>query len=198
MGQGKVKGHLRREKIVLTTIFSTIIVLGILVFVHELGHFLLAKKLGVGVLTFSLGFGPKLIGRKIGETQYQISAVPLGGFVKLIGENPEEEVKEEDRARSFSAQPDMEAGLDHQRRSLLQFLSRCRSLLYSSTFLAFLISPPKIGEVSPGLPAERGRSKKRGSRPIHRWRRSIEMGRSLQDHPEQQRKRTLHQGETGG
>jgi regulator of sigma E protease len=55
-----------------------LIVLGVLVFIHEFGHFLLAKKLGVGVLTFSLGFGPKLIGRKIGETQYQVSAVPLG------------------------------------------------------------------------------------------------------------------------
>ena len=88
-----------------TSIISAVIVLGVLVFVHELGHFLLAKKLGVGVLTFSLGFGPKLIGRKIGETQYQISAVPLGGYVKLIGENPEEEVKEEDRHGSFSLQP---------------------------------------------------------------------------------------------
>jgi regulator of sigma E protease len=83
-----------------TSIISAIIVLGVLVFVHELGHFLLAKKLGVGVITFSLGFGRKLIGRKFGETQYQIAAVPLGGFVKLIGENSEEEVKEEDRARS--------------------------------------------------------------------------------------------------
>ena len=110
----RAKAILRREKIVLTTIFSTVIVLGILVFVHELGHFLLAKKLGVGVLTFSLGFGPKLIGRKFGETQYQISVFPLGGFVKLIGENPEEEVKEEDRCRSFSFAPDMETGLDHR------------------------------------------------------------------------------------
>ena len=71
-----------------TSVISAIIVLGILVFVHEFGHFLLAKRLGVGVITFSLGFGPKLIGRKIGETQYQVSAFPLGGYVKLIGENP--------------------------------------------------------------------------------------------------------------
>ena len=80
-----------------TSIISAVIVLGILVFVHELGHFILAKRLGIGVITFSLGFGPKLLGRRIGETQYQIAAVPLGGFVKLIGENPEEEVKEERR-----------------------------------------------------------------------------------------------------
>jgi regulator of sigma E protease len=59
----------------------------------------------VGVLTFSLGFGPRLIGRKIGETQYQVAAVPLGGFVKLIGESPDGEVKEEDRHRAFSTQP---------------------------------------------------------------------------------------------
>ena len=100
----------------LTTFFSNysdfvvsggyfILVIGILVFIHELGHFLLAKKLGVGVITFSLGFGPKLIGKKIGETQYQISAIPLGGYVKLIGEDRGEEVKEEDRTRSFSSQP---------------------------------------------------------------------------------------------
>lgn len=63
----------------ITTIIATIIVLGVLIFVHELGHFLMAKKSKVGVLTFSLGFGPKLLGKKIGETQYQLSLVPLGG-----------------------------------------------------------------------------------------------------------------------
>ncbi len=82
-----------------------VLVLGILVFVHEFGHFLLAKKLGVGVLIFSLGFGPKLIGRKIGETQYQISAIPLEGYVKMVGEDRGEELPKEDKARSFSVQP---------------------------------------------------------------------------------------------
>src|SRR4030043_1862077 len=105
MGQGEVKSHLRKGKIVLTTIISTVIVLGILVFVHELGHFILAKKLGVGVLKFSLGFGPKLIGKKIGETDYQVAVFPLGGFVKLLGEDPHEELKEEDRRRSLWVQP---------------------------------------------------------------------------------------------
>src|SRR5919197_732793 len=60
--------------------------LGVLVFVHELGHFLLAKLLGVSVEKFSLGFGPKLIGKKFGETEYLISAFPLGGYVKMFGE----------------------------------------------------------------------------------------------------------------
>ena len=107
-----------------TSIISAVIVLGILVFVHELGHFILAKRLGIGVITFSLGFGPKLIGRRMGETQYQIAAVPLGGFVKLIGENPEEEVKEEDRGRSFSSAPIWKTGYDRRRRAILQLPSR--------------------------------------------------------------------------
>jgi len=56
------------------TILSAIVMLGILIFVHELGHFIFAKIMGVGVLKFSLGFGPKIVGRKIGETEYMISA----------------------------------------------------------------------------------------------------------------------------
>lgn len=72
------------------TLVSFIIVIGILIFVHELGHFLVAKKTGVTVEKFSLGFGPKLIGFERGGTQYMIAAVPLGGYVKLKGENPEE------------------------------------------------------------------------------------------------------------
>ena len=72
-------------------IISFIVVLGILVFVHELGHFLVAKKAGVRVERFSLGFPPKMIGKKIGETEYCISWVPLGGYVKMAGENPDEE-----------------------------------------------------------------------------------------------------------
>lgn len=74
----------------MTTLWATIFVLGILVFVHELGHFLVAKWSGIRVERFSLGFPPKLIGKKIGETEYCISWVPLGGYVKMAGENPEE------------------------------------------------------------------------------------------------------------
>lgn len=137
----------------LTTIISTIIVLGVLVFVHELGHFLLAKKLGVGVVTFSLGFGPKLIGKKIKETQYQISAVPLGGFVKLIGENPEEEVKEEDRHRSFSAQPIWKRALIIGAGPFFNFFLAV-ALFSSINLFGIPFLSSKIGEVSPGLPAE--------------------------------------------
>ena len=88
----------------LESIFAFVFVLGILVFFHELGHFLIARRIGVKVLKFSLGFGPKLVGRKIGETEYLISSVPLGGYVKLLGEDPTEEMSPEDRGRSFSDQ----------------------------------------------------------------------------------------------
>jgi regulator of sigma E protease len=90
--------------ILLTSIAATIVVLGILIFVHELGHFLVAKWLGVVVLRFSLGFGPKLWGFQRGETEYRLSAVPLGGYVKMLGEENEEEVPPEQMERSFANQ----------------------------------------------------------------------------------------------
>jgi regulator of sigma E protease len=67
-----------------------ILVLGVLIFVHELGHFMMARRIGVRVLTFSLGFGPKLIAFRRGDTEYCVSAIPLGGYVKMAGENPED------------------------------------------------------------------------------------------------------------
>ncbi len=81
-----------------------LVVLGVLVAFHELGHFLAARWVGVKVLKFSLGFGPKLFGRQMGETEYLLSAIPLGGYVKLFGEDETEATTQEDRARSFAHQ----------------------------------------------------------------------------------------------
>ncbi|HTM01128.1 MAG TPA: site-2 protease family protein, partial [Candidatus Omnitrophota bacterium] len=75
----------------LPTLLYGALVLGVLVFVHELGHFLVAKWLGVRVLSFSIGMGPRLVGFRAGETDYRISLLPLGGFVRMAGDNPEEE-----------------------------------------------------------------------------------------------------------
>ena len=74
----------------MTTLASFLFVLGVLVFIHELGHFLLARWNGVRVLTFSLGFGPKLLKVQRGDTEYCLSLVPLGGYVKMAGENPDD------------------------------------------------------------------------------------------------------------
>ncbi len=89
----------------ITTIIAAVIVLGVLIFVHELGHFTVAKLAGVGVETFSLGFGPRLFGFRRGGTDYRVSAIPLGGYVRMVGENPGEEVPPEDRQRSFAHKP---------------------------------------------------------------------------------------------
>ncbi|NLD28241.1 MAG: RIP metalloprotease RseP [Myxococcales bacterium] len=82
------------------TIIYFVITLGILIFIHELGHFIMAKRAGIKVEAFSLGFGPRLLGIKIGETDYRISAFPLGGYVKMLGEDPTDE--EATDPRSFS------------------------------------------------------------------------------------------------
>ena len=75
----------------LTSIVAFIFVIGVLVFVHELGHFLAARRIGVRVLTFSLGFGPKIAKFRRGDTEYCISIIPLGGYVKMAGENPDDQ-----------------------------------------------------------------------------------------------------------
>ena len=74
----------------MTSLLAFLFVIGVLVFVHELGHFLMARRVGIRVLTFSLGFGPKILKVKRGETVYCISAVPLGGYVMMAGMSPED------------------------------------------------------------------------------------------------------------
>ena len=74
------------------SVFAFLIVLGILIFFHEFGHFLIARLFRVGVEKFSLGFGPRLLGKKVGITDYRLSLVPLGGYVKMVGEEPDEDL----------------------------------------------------------------------------------------------------------
>ncbi|UQZ88749.1 RIP metalloprotease RseP [Deltaproteobacteria bacterium Smac51] len=89
------------------TVVSFVVLLLVLIFVHELGHFIAAKLLGVKVERFSLGFPPKAWSKTIGETEYQLAWLPLGGYVKMYGEDPdsEEEVSPELMHRSFSHKP---------------------------------------------------------------------------------------------
>ena len=97
----------------MTNVISFIIVLGILITVHELGHFLVAKALGIGVERFSIGFPPKLVGFMRGGTEYCISWIPLGGYVKLKGEGPDEVVEDPEDPALFSARP------PHQRAGVI-------------------------------------------------------------------------------
>jgi regulator of sigma E protease len=84
--------------------FWFLVVLGVLIAFHEFGHFLMARWVGVRVLKFSLGFGPKIFGRQIGETEYLVSAIPMGGYVKLFGEEESDATTPEEQRRSFAHQ----------------------------------------------------------------------------------------------
>jgi regulator of sigma E protease len=130
-----------------------IVLVGVLIFVHESGHFLWAKLFGVRVLTFSLGFGPRVAGFSRGGTDYVIAAIPLGGYVRMLGENPHEKVRREDEAQSFHGQPVW-------RRVVIVFAGPMMNLLFPLLlyFFVFLnttkLSPAVIGDVFAGQPAE--------------------------------------------
>ncbi|OEU50555.1 MAG: RIP metalloprotease RseP [Desulfobacterales bacterium S3730MH5] len=158
-----------------TSIISFAIVLGVLVFVHEFGHFLLAKLMGVGVEKFSLGFGPKIVGKKIGMTEYRISAIPLGGYVKMVGETPNAEVDKSLLPFSFSHK-----GLF--KRTLIVLAGPVFNLLLSVVIFSVFfqvsglpIIKPEVGEIQKEMPAYEGGIRK-GDRivsidgkPVTRW-----------------------------
>src|SRR5438270_5367847 len=93
------------------TLLSFALVISVVVFFHELGHLIVGKALGVRAIRFSIGFGPRLFGFNAGETEYRVSLLPLGGYVKFAGDNPYEEVAPEDRGRAFLEQPPWKKGL---------------------------------------------------------------------------------------
>lgn len=123
-----------------------------LIFVHELGHFVWAKIFGVKVLTFSIGFGPKIVRLRGRETEYCIGLLPLGGFVKML-EETRETVLPEDRARTFEAQAIWKRVIIVLAGPLMNVLFPI--LLYFAVYLGEGESaPPTIGQVMPGHPAE--------------------------------------------
>ena len=93
------------------TLLSFALVISVVVFFHELGHLLVGKAVGVKAIRFSIGFGPRLFGFMAGETEYRVSLLPLGGYVKFAGDNPYEEIAPEDRGRGFLEQPPWKKGL---------------------------------------------------------------------------------------
>jgi regulator of sigma E protease len=143
---------------VTTNLWAFLFVLGVLIFVHELGHFLMARRLGVRVLTFSLGFGPKLLKFKRGDTEYAISAIPLGGYVKMAGENPDE---------ARSGRPDEFLSKTKWERFLVYIMGPAMNLLLALVLSAAVFyqgaelpayeqQAPIIGTVVENSPAARG------------------------------------------
>ncbi len=141
----------------LQTIVAFLFVLGVLIFVHELGHFWMARRLGVRVLTFSLGFGPKILKFRRGDTEYAISAIPLGGYVKMAGENP-------DDPRSGS--PDEFLSKTKWERFQILIMGPVMNIALAVVVMALVLmqgaevpayqdQPPVVGVVMPGSPAEK-------------------------------------------
>ena len=142
----------------LLTIVAFVFVLGVLIFVHELGHFLMARRIGVRVITFSLGFGPKLVGFRRGDTEYRVSAVPLGGYVKMAGETPDD---------PRTGQPDEFLSKTKWQRFQVFIMGPVMNILRAIVLMwvvlmkgdrefSFLHKAPRIGAVATGSPAERG------------------------------------------
>jgi len=125
------------------------IVVSVLIFVHELGHFIWAKAFGVKVLTFSLGFGPKLLRIRGRETEYCVGILPLGGYVKMLEENRQEPVLPEDKHRTFEAQAPW-------KRAIIVMAGPAASILFPILLYAGVFageddfSPPTVGIVLPG------------------------------------------------
>jgi regulator of sigma E protease len=135
-------------------IVGFIVLLGVLIFVHEFGHFIVAKMLGVKVLKFSLGFSPVMIKRKWGETEYMISWIPLGGYVKLFGEEPnsEEEIPPEDTNRTFTGKPVWARIAIVAAGPIFNFVFAV--ILLCSGFVAgFPVLASEVGKVLPDSPA---------------------------------------------
>lgn len=136
------------------TFLYALLLLGILIFVHEFGHFLAAKLIGVRVLKFSLGFGPALLRKKYGDTEYLLSSVPLGGYVKMLGESLEDELKEEEKPMAYNYQPVW-------KRFFIVFSGPLFNIVFAGLifFLIFLyglpVMLPEVKDILPQTPAER-------------------------------------------
>ena len=140
------------------TAVAFVVALGVLVFVHELGHFLTAKRLGVKVERFSIGFGPIVWRRKPGETEYALSAIPLGGYVKMLGEDADgDPVPTEEVHRAFSSQaPRRRAGIIAA-GPLTNFVFAfvAYAFVYAIAGAPMPSNEPRLGGVSASMPADR-------------------------------------------
>ena len=139
-----------------SSIFGALIVLGVIIVIHEAGHFLVAKLFRIRVETFSIGFGPRVLGYRYGDTDYRISALPLGGYVKMSGENPGDEI---------TGDPDEFMSKPKWQRFLVAFAGPAMNgvlavvllvglYMYGTDVPEFLQGEARVGIVMEGSPAE--------------------------------------------
>jgi regulator of sigma E protease len=140
---------------IIYSVGAAVLGLGILIVFHEFGHFLLAKLSRVGVLTFSVGFGPKIWVKKRGETEYALSAFPLGGYVKMVGEDPDEEVGQADIERSFAHKSLAKRIAIVAAGPGFNLLLAVILLMAVFLFYGVPVLSTQVGGVEPGSPAER-------------------------------------------
>jgi regulator of sigma E protease len=140
-----------------TNILALAFVLGVMILIHEFGHYAVAKMLKIRVDVFSLGFGPRLFGFRRGETDYRVSALPLGGYVKMAGENPDDELT--GSADEFLSRPKMErfavAVAGPFMNIMLALVLTAGNLMLGVEVPAYLHEPPVVGSIAPNSPAER-------------------------------------------
>ncbi len=135
-------------------ILAGILLLGVLVAFHELGHFLFAKMLGVRVLVFSVGFGPRIFSFTKGHTEYRLSIIPLGGYVRMFGESLDEDLTDEQKSYSFLHQATW-------RKSLIAFAGPLFNFILPIILMFFLfvgteeVLLPQIGSIAPNSPAQK-------------------------------------------
>ncbi|MCL6634647.1 MAG: site-2 protease family protein, partial [Peptococcaceae bacterium] len=178
------------------TFVASVFVFGMLVFFHELGHFAVAKLVGIKVHEFSLGFGPRLFGIPVGETSYNVRALPLGGFVRMAGMDPNEEEDPKDEQRGFNKKTVGQRIAVIFAGPLMNFLLAV--LLASGVFFFQGLPVPsagtKIGQVVPNSPAEKAgilpgdRIVAVNDRPVEKW---VELVSFINQRPEQDLKLTV-------
>ncbi len=139
----------------MTTFLAFVFVLGVLVFVHELGHFLAAKRVGIKVLKFQLGFNPTIVSFRRGDTEYGIGALPLGGYVKMAGETPEDgPTGNQDEFLSKSKWERFQVLIMGPVMNLVLAVVLLAVVLYQGAEVpVYQDQPPVVGAVTPDSPA---------------------------------------------
>lgn len=137
------------------SILVAIIVFSVVILVHELGHFLVARRVGIEVEEFSIGFGPKLVGFGAAETQFSVRLIPMGGYVKMLGEEGDEEGSAYDNPSSYQNKSPLQRMAVIAAGPVMNFaLALVIFILIFGVIGGITLNEPRIGDVMPSMPAE--------------------------------------------